>query len=1005
MKKIVLTLILVCSTLSLFAQLGVGTHTPNASAALDVTANDKGFLAPRIALTGTSDVTTIATPATGLLIYNTATAGVAPSNVVPGYYFFDGVKWVKFVNTLPEVLVDFDTADPNSGSPTFTPNTPQSGDAIYVSSVNSSLWIYNGTAYVSYTAPASTPFNLANSTTDAGGNKTSSIWRSGNVGIGFNNPAVPLDVRSSEISTFVTTARFQAPNNTTAGNATLLNFGVSSTTGNSADWRYVYQANGAGSNRIDFGMSGYAAPMMSYLNNGNVGIGTTGPLTKLHIQGILATNGANANATMLRMSRPTHSGFKWGSVAQFNLGTYVDAGNNVDAKSRLDLALTNGNNETTLTTVMTWLANGRVGINNTDPNAPLVVQGATGTGALKLIAPSVASGDNWWLGFGHGTTSTDANDRARIGAEIIAGGAGRLFFTTGSSGSQTRAMFIDENQRVGIGTSAPTAQLEVATMNGLSAIIRRGGSTPQTPANIILQKTSGANPNTEGALVNGDFIGRILFSASNGTSSPTNGTDIVGYAVGTQSTTNNGGGIFFRTVPLNSVNQSIERMRIEHNGNVGIGTTAPTARLDVVGGFHLRDVAGNAGTGYGIEFNTNSTAPRIDWVFNDLYIGQFASDANDFLLRNSKQTTGGFRFSTNPTGTQVDRMVILNNGNVGINTPSPSSVLHITGVFTQDITSQDNWSNGVIIRKRGNTTSALGAVASGAEIGYHSFHGWNGTGYQRGAYVFVSAAENYTNTANGTNYSVFTAANGTQNAVERFKIMHNGNVGIGTGNPNGALTLYGNASLTLPTNVQGQTGATKELVFGKGGLFNNFAAITGVDNGQFGGGLSFIVKPTGTNDFPVNAIQAMVLDWNGNMGIGTGSPLQRLHVIGNIAASGTVSASGTVLTSDARLKSKVVGIDNGLRKIMQLNPVNYDKKIALDSTATVNENGFIAQELQKIMPELVSEGNDKDKLLSVNYMAIIPVLTKAIQEQQALIEMQQQQINELKIAVDKMNKK
>jgi hypothetical protein len=705
MKKIVLSLVLVCSTLPLLAQLGVGTHSPNASAALDVTANDKGFLAPRIALTGTSDVTTIATPATGLLIYNTATAGVAPSNVVPGYYYFDGVKWVKFVNTLPEVLVDFDTADPNTGSPTFTPNTPQSGDAIYVSSVNSSLWVYNGTAYVSYTPPASTPFNLANSTTDAGGNKTSSIWRSGNVGIGFNNPAVPLDVRSSGISTFVTTARFQAPNNTTAGNATLLNFGVSSTTGNSADWRYVYQANGAGSNRVDFGMSGYAAPMMSYLNSGNVGIGTTGPQAKLHIQGILATNGANANGTMLRMSRPTHSGFKWGSVAQFNLGTYVDAGNNVDAKSRLDLALTNGNNETTLTNVMTWLANGRVGINNTDPNAPLVVQGATGTGALKLIAPSVAAGDNWWLGFGHGTTSTDANDRARIGAEIIAGGAGRLFFTTGSTGSQTRAMFIDENQRVGIGTSTPTA------------------------------------------------------------------------------------------------------------------------RLDVIGGFHLRNAAGAAGTNFGIEFNTNSNAPRIDWVFDGAYIGQFASDANDFLLRNSKQTTGGFRFYTNPIGSQVERMAILNNGNVGINITTPASILHIAGVFTQDVTSQDNFSNGINIRKRGNATISSGAVTSGAEIGYHSFHGWNGTGYARGAYVIATAAENFTTSANGTNYAIFTSAIGTTGSVERLKIMHDGNVGIGTASPTQRLDVSGQVRIrTIETGV-----ASDSILVVNGGVVKRVTKSAGVN--------------------------------------------------------------------------------------------------------------------------------------------------------------------------------
>ena len=72
---------------------------------------------------------------------------------------------------------------------------------------------------------------------------------------------------------------------------------------------------------------------------------------------------------------------------------------------------------------------------------------------------------------------------------------------------------------------------------------------------------------------------------------------------------------------------------------------------------------------------------------------------------------------------------------------------------------------------------------------------------------------------------------------------------------------------------------------------------------------------------------------------------------------------------------------------MQLNPVSYEKKQSLASTDyNMKENGFIAQELQKVMPTLVTEGTDKDKLLSVNYIALIPVLTKAIQEQQKEIE-------------------
>jgi hypothetical protein len=86
-----------------FSQTGIGTTTPNASAKLDVTATDKGFLPPRVALTATNvfaPITGTSSAAAGLLIYNTATDGTAPNNVVPGYYFWNGLSWVQIASGL-----------------------------------------------------------------------------------------------------------------------------------------------------------------------------------------------------------------------------------------------------------------------------------------------------------------------------------------------------------------------------------------------------------------------------------------------------------------------------------------------------------------------------------------------------------------------------------------------------------------------------------------------------------------------------------------------------------------------------------------------------------------------------------------------------------------------------------------------------------------------------------------------------------------------------------------
>ena len=126
---------------------------------------------------------------------------------------------------------------------------------------------------------------------------------------------------------------------------------------------------------------------------------------------------------------------------------------------------------------------------------------------------------------------------------------------------------------------------------------------------------------------------------------------------------------------------------------------------------------------------------------------------------------------------------------------------------------------------------------------------------------------------------------------------------------------------------------------------------------------------------------------------------------GDITAA-TVNGISTT-PSDKRLKTDIKPLSIGIEAIMKLNPVSYKKKISISSTDySIKENGFIAQELQKIIPIVVKVGTDENKLLSVNYISIIPVLTKAMQEQQKQIADQQKQINDLKALVEKLiNKK
>ena len=149
--KYMTVVLLLLSVFHSSAQTGIGTTTPEASAKLDVSSTNKGFLPPRIALTAMNSASPVTSPATGLLIFNTATAGTNPNQVTPGYYYWDGVnsKWVRLE----------DKAD-NLGNHTATDNIRLNG------------------------------YYLSND----GGSEGIKVDNSGNVGIGTSTPTSRLNI-------------------------------------------------------------------------------------------------------------------------------------------------------------------------------------------------------------------------------------------------------------------------------------------------------------------------------------------------------------------------------------------------------------------------------------------------------------------------------------------------------------------------------------------------------------------------------------------------------------------------------------------------------------------------------------------------------------------------------------------------------------------------------------------------------------------------------------------
>ena len=267
---------------------------------------------------------------------------------------------------------------------------------------------------------------------------------------------------------------------------------------------------------------------------------------------------------------------------------------------------------------------------------------------------------------------------------------------------------------------------------------------------------------------------------------------------------------------------------------------------------------------------------------------------------------------------------------------------------------KENWAQGASTVAIGfkNHAAGAGSVALGQEN-----IAWGTTNFTAG----------YQNVAGDTNATVGTAGSATA-------------MGTST-RASGRSSFSANKNTTASNQASAALGlSTTADNFGMLAIgVNNSAGLgdTTIDPDNYGGYFYADGAYTGTT-----AGVAFVIgngDLNTSNGLAGNNPSNAFVV--NYDGSATLSGELTI-NSDARLKSNIISLGSTLAKLLMIDGKSYTMK----SNESKSKIGLLAQDVQKVFPELVKTTNNKDKTLSVNYQGLIPVLINAIKEQQKQIK-------------------
>ena len=398
---------------------------------------------------------------------------------------------------------------------------------------------------------------------------------------------------------------------------------------------------------------------MRFTSTGNVGIGTTAPTEKLEVVGYAKAS----------------TGFKFG-----NYGLVYDSSNDVNIKNA---AYYHINFHTNNTQRMRITNAGDVGIGTSVPTEKLDVIGNIKLrGTNNLTIGSTGSGGDFSLSSGI-----------------------RGYNFSNNNGDLLR---IDSTGNIGIGTTAPTRNLEIVAQDG--AYLRLSSANTDTSTGALIgsleYKSSDSDSPRVVSSINSiikDVYGRsadLIFSTAQTNQNNAERmriTDTGNVGIGTASPAAKldvNGTTYLRSVALNTVFgysgnniQFINTGNTTFAGNVGIGTTAPTEKLEVAGKAIIRK-SGTATPHGDTDFFVSDSTAALSTAQMQILSGNNASSILYFSDTDA-YNIGGIKYSHSDNSMHLrvngsDRMHITSTGNVGIGTTTPSALLEIKSNSTND---------------------------------------------------------------------------------------------------------------------------------------------------------------------------------------------------------------------------------------------------------------------------------------------------------------------------------